>query len=151
MGMNRQEFVDRLRMALSGRVSASLVEENVSYYNDYINTQIRLGQSEESVLTSLGDPRLIAKSIISANDVGFESTEEPNYKEENRNSYYTQKKENGALKVVNMPRWLVILVGILILIAVISIIGSIVSFLIPIVAPVLLVLFLVKLFRDWLN
>ena len=65
--MSKQEFLDKLRAALSGNVPAKLVEENVAYYSDYINAQIRVGRSEESVLQSLGEPRLIAKSIITAN------------------------------------------------------------------------------------
>ena len=42
--MNKQEFVDRLRMALNGRVSPGLVMDNVNYYQDYINTEIRKGR-----------------------------------------------------------------------------------------------------------
>ena len=67
--MNRQEFVDRLRIALSGKVSPALVEENARYYEDYINTRIRLGEAEENVLQGLGDPRLIARSIVAAESV----------------------------------------------------------------------------------
>ena len=48
--MNKQEFVDRLRMALNGRVSPGLVMDNVNYYQDYINTEIRKGRTEEEVL-----------------------------------------------------------------------------------------------------
>ena len=65
--MNKQEFVDRLRMALNGRVSPGLVMDNVNYYQDYINTEIRKGRTEEEVLESLGDPRLIARTIIQTN------------------------------------------------------------------------------------
>ena len=36
--MNKQDFIDRLRMALNGRVSPGLVMDNVNYYEDYINT-----------------------------------------------------------------------------------------------------------------
>ena len=61
--MDKQEFVDRLRMALNGRVSPGLVMDNVNYYEDYINTEIRKGRTEEEVLESLGDPRLIARTI----------------------------------------------------------------------------------------
>lgn len=43
--MNRQEFVDRLKVSLSGKVSPGQVEENARYYEDYINTRIRLGLS----------------------------------------------------------------------------------------------------------
>lgn len=62
--MNKQDFIDRLRMALNGRVSPGLVMDNVNYYEDYINTEIRKGRTEEEVLESLGDPRLIARTII---------------------------------------------------------------------------------------
>ena len=41
--MNKQDFIDRLRMALNGRVSPGLVMDNVNYYEDYINTEIREG------------------------------------------------------------------------------------------------------------
>lgn len=37
--MNKQDFIDRLRMALNGRVSPGLVMDNVNYYEDYINTR----------------------------------------------------------------------------------------------------------------
>ena len=47
--MNKQEFVDRLRMALNGHVSPGLVMDNVNYYQDYINTEIRKGRTEEEV------------------------------------------------------------------------------------------------------
>ena len=50
--MDKQEFVDRLRMALNGRVSPGLVMDNVNYYEDYINTEIRKGRTEEEVLES---------------------------------------------------------------------------------------------------
>ena len=48
--MNKQEFVDRLRMALNGRVSPGLVMDNVNYYQDYINTEIRKGQDRRGSL-----------------------------------------------------------------------------------------------------
>ncbi len=62
--MDKREFLDRLRGALSGRIAAGLVAENMDYYENYINTEIRKGRSEEEVLSSLGDPRLLAKTII---------------------------------------------------------------------------------------
>ena len=65
--MSKQEFIEKLRSSLSGQIPGRMVEENVAYYEDYINYQIRLGQSEDMVMQSLGDPRLIAKSIITAN------------------------------------------------------------------------------------
>ena len=65
--MSKQEFIERLRISLSGQIPPRAVEENVAYYEDYINAQMRLGQPEEVVMQTLGDPRLIAKSIVTAN------------------------------------------------------------------------------------
>lgn len=150
--MSKQEFIDRLRMALSGKVSASLVEENVSYYEDYINSQMRMGVSEESVLAGLGDPRLIAKSIITANEGDFSNNTSGSTRTEDTNQgTYAQKRPNSSLKVVGMPGWVILLIVILIFIAILAIVGSIISALLPVIIPILLVVFLVKLFRDWLN
>ena len=65
--MDRTEFIERLQRALAGGVNSSRVAENVQYYREYIDMEIRKGRSEEEVLGSLGDPRLLAKSIIEAN------------------------------------------------------------------------------------
>ena len=65
--MNKQDFIDRLRMALNGRVSPGLVMDNVNYYEDYINTEIRKRRTEEEVLQSLGDPRLIERTSSQTN------------------------------------------------------------------------------------
>ena len=62
--MTKFEFSEKLRKALSGRVSHVVVNENVSYYERYIDTEIKKGRSEKEVLEELGDPRLIAKTII---------------------------------------------------------------------------------------
>ena len=40
--MNKQDFMDRLRMALNGRVSPGLVMDNVNYYEDYITLPLIL-------------------------------------------------------------------------------------------------------------
>lgn len=65
--MSRQEFIEKLRMTLSGRLPSAAVADNVNYYEDYINMEIRKGRTEEEVLAALGDPRLIAKTIIQTN------------------------------------------------------------------------------------
>ena len=65
--MNRYEFISTLRMALTGKVPATTVEDNIRYYEEYIEIQLRQGKSEEDVLAGLGDPRLLAKTIIEAN------------------------------------------------------------------------------------
>ncbi len=65
--MNRYEFISALRTALTGKVPATTVEDNIHYYEEYIEIQLRQGKREEEVLEALGDPRLLAKTIIEAN------------------------------------------------------------------------------------
>ncbi len=153
--MTKQEFLNSLRTALSGRLVAGLVEENVAYYEEYINTQIRLGNSEESVMSNLGDPRLIAKSIITANNEEYDSqTAHDNTKEQayrNEEDYRTQVRGINFPKVISVPGWVWLLVGLLIIVLIFSALFSLVSFLLPIFLPIAVVLFFIKLFRDWLN
>ena len=163
--MTKNDFLEKLRLALNGKVSASLVQENMTYYNEYIDAQIHMGRSEQEVMDMLGDPRLIARTIVETN--GTETVEENSYS--NRNSYdeasyggvendtahsryYNNHQGHGnELKVRTLPGWLWTIIVVLIIICLISFVFSVISFLLPIVLPVLVILFFVKLFRDWLN
>mgnify|MGYP000864633199 CR=1 FL=1 len=54
--MSKQQFINILRASLSGQVSAAVVSENVTYYEEYINSQIRMGRSEQiKILEGLGN------------------------------------------------------------------------------------------------
>lgn len=61
--MTKQEFLDTLRRALASDLSESEVADNINYYWNYMEQQIASGKSEEQVLSELGDPRLIARTI----------------------------------------------------------------------------------------
>ena len=141
--MNKQEFVDRLRMALNGHVSPGLVMDNVNYYQDYINTEIRKGRTEEEVLESLGDPRLIARTIIQTNGGDNRS----GY----RNTVYGTHQSKVENVLAKLPGWVWLILGILVVVLIFGAVFSVLSFLAPVLIPIVVVLFLVKLFRDWLN
>lgn len=61
--MTRHEFIGRLREALNGEIPTSAIEENVRFYNRYLDDELSKGRREEEILQELGDPRLIAKTI----------------------------------------------------------------------------------------
>lgn len=61
--MDKQEFVMKLRRNLSGIDDYEYINDTVNYYENYIEAEIRKGETEETVLRMLGDPGLIAKSI----------------------------------------------------------------------------------------
>lgn len=145
--MDRMEFTDKLRRALSGGLSSAAVTENVEYYREYIDVEIRKGRSEEEVLESLGDPRLLAKSIIEANKRAgqIEGTNQ-NYDEETTERRYgEQEQTTGA---VRMPGWLIWLIVVVVFLLIIGVVFSVISFLAPIIIPVLVVLLLINFFKG---
>lgn len=173
--MSKQEFLDRLRMSLSSQMTAAQVTEHLRFYEDYISTEIRKGSSEASVLQMLGDPRLIARTIVDASDIeeaGEQTYEGANqsygyYQHRSTNSTQNQREDGYGTagygsygkslgwkqKALTHPimKWVWVVLGVLVVFAIISAIFSLVSFLLPFVIPVLIVLFILKLFRDWLN
>lgn len=66
--MSKQEFLETLRRALARELSESEVADNINYYWNYIEQQIAMGKSEEQVLQELGDPRLIARTILQVDE-----------------------------------------------------------------------------------
>ena len=64
--MTQKEFLDVLQRSLSGQVPPHVITENLNYYRSYISGQAANGRSESHILDELGDPRLLAKTIIEA-------------------------------------------------------------------------------------
>ncbi len=69
----KQEFIDGLRRALTGRISQEEVEEHIRYYEDYITAETRIKGSEQDVLDALGNPKHIAMSICAAGEAEKQS------------------------------------------------------------------------------
>lgn len=71
--MNKQEFLDVLGQALKRGMTDGEVAENVRYYDAYIEQEKAGGQGEEQVISELGDPRLIARTILQVDQKKEES------------------------------------------------------------------------------
>lgn len=147
--MNRYEFIEKLRVALSGKATQSAINENIRYYEEYLDAEIRKGKNEAEVLRELGDPRLLAKTIIEANK---QAGQGGNYQEvyhdtvdygEEQTKRKTHLHVNG--KEVMISKWAVILVLVLIAVIIISLIGVVLRILLPIVIPFVLILMAVKI------
>ncbi len=61
--MTEQDFLSILETSLSGELPSHEVRSNVQYYRDYIDSKKRV-KSEAEVMQELGDPRLIARTIV---------------------------------------------------------------------------------------
>ena len=126
--MGRQEFIDRLKAALNGSLASSTVAEHVRYYDDYIRAEMQKGKSEEAVMASLGDPRLIARTIIQTNTIedgwqegNCQGGTQREYDQEGYQSGYgsggfkqTMRQEQGQVnRQFRIPGWVLILAVIL--------------------------------------
>lgn len=60
--MSKEKFLDILRRSLEGEVEQEVIDENIKYYNDFISSNSK--KEEEEILEKLGEPTLIAKTII---------------------------------------------------------------------------------------
>lgn len=138
--MGKQEFLDKLRLALNGRVSVEAVSDTLTYYEDYISAEVRKGRSEEEVMASLGDPRLIARTIIETK--GGEPSET------SREYERDGEPEQHRLPI---PGWVWLIVILVAAVAVLSVVFKIISVMFPFILLFLGVTFLVKFFRDWAN
>ncbi len=156
--MTKYQFLDKLRTALNGKVTPELLRENMRYYEDYINTEIRKGKSEEEVLGALGDPRLIARTIVetgggsgawSEEYTGGERQSEAGSGEE----YEMYRQPGGRFSgmLLRLPLWVWILILLVIVVLILSVVFSVIAAILPVVLPILLVILAVKLFRDWVN
>ncbi len=171
--MTKEEFLSKLRSSLANDFPGSEVENQVNYYFEYINDEMRKGRTEKEVLDELGDPWIIARSLVNAAEdqieeqyTGFSGYEDADtdYKETyQRRSYQTsddsELPKSGRIKMYLMehPRLMLGLMAVgfvLVFALVISIIMGIFSFLAPVLVPILVVLFVVRLitgdrYRRW--
>lgn len=145
--MTKQEFIEKLRLALNGKVPGNVVTENLQYYEDYINTEIRKGKSEEEVLAALGDPRLIARTIITTS-AQADNAGAGEYRE------YGSPEDSRRQERRRFPVWSWLILGMLIVVLIFSAVISLLSFLWPILVPMIIIMAVmgvVKFFRDWMS
>ena len=101
--MSKQEFLDGLRRSLVSGMESQEINEHINYYSQYIDSQIRMGTSEEEVMTSLGEPRLIAKTLLGME--GVETVTEEYVEDESvQDANYRYFNING--KTLKIPGWL---------------------------------------------
>ena len=62
--MSREEFLRELEEALAGDVPEAVIRDNVSYYGSYLSQEMAKGRSVEEIVSEIGEPFIIAKTII---------------------------------------------------------------------------------------
>ena len=71
--MTKHEFLSTLRGRITGNIPTREVESQVDYYSAYIDGRVGAGMTEEEAVAELGDPQLIAKTVIESTDRAAEA------------------------------------------------------------------------------
>lgn len=172
--MGKREFLEVLGERLAEELPRELVINHLEYYENYIDIEIQKGRKASEVMTELGDPILIAHTIINtetgesfqgyAEDAEFveiPSEDEPEqvvYEEEDveYTHLHTENEEerqageyeqNSAVQKKGFKAGCLIaaIVGVLVLIGILSLVGSLISILLPILLPVIVVVLVISL------
>lgn len=147
--MNKEEFITRLQQSLAGGLSGTQVAEHVRYYREYIDSEIHKGRMEAEVLAQLGDPRLLAKSIIEANKAGSAYGSAREYDEEVAGDVQGAGYDRtGHVRRVMLPGWLVMLIIVVFALIVIGLVSSLLYIFAPVIMSVLIVLLVVKVIQG---
>ena len=144
--MYRNKFLSSLREALEGNMSEQAVKENLQYYKTYIEDEVKKGRTEKEVVEELGDPWIIAKTLIES--PGGEQTYEE--AEEDNVSRYEDRRQN--VHILGLDTWWKKAALILAIVGIIFGIGTllvgVVRIVLPILIPFLAIMFLINFFHK---
>ncbi len=158
--MSKTEFIAELRAALAGELPENEIENNINYYESYIREQA-LSNSEEQVLELLGDPRLIAKTIIETyqlshgplyhsklNYTAYQDGDTKEWSEGSEEAEYDENKGNYQTYRFNGLKWyhkiLLGVIAILVLSVVLIVGGLLIRLFFYIGMPLLVIYFIYR-------
>ena len=155
--MNKKEFLDILYEQLSGQMPEGNVAAHVQYYRNYIEEEQRKGRSEDDILNELGDPHLIARTLLDTDSTasGNPQTAERYSDPYTERSYeYDINDNSGSKKVksrsfhIDLSTWYGKLAVILIAAIVIVLLCTVLSVLIPVMVVFGIVCFVISKLRS---
>ena len=141
--MRQEEFLQSFQEALTGEVSESVIQNHLAYYKNYIYEEVRKGRSQEDVLSSLGNPRLLAKTIIDTNKsndfTGYDYEKNKTY--DSYNSFHSwedaeEDKSHGRFRHIRIPSWLMGVLSILVIAVIIGLAFCAISYLAPVILTI---------------
>ena len=149
--MRKEEFLEKLRARLSQTMSQQEVAAQIRYYENYIQEQMQNGRSEEEVLAELGDPLLIAKTLMDVQETQEEySRPETNIYEE-RGGQESGDAQRELHRMEIKARGGCLLAAVIFVVVVAMILwaaGTVLIHLLPILIPAMVVLLVVAYFKQ---
>ena len=148
--MTKREFLERLKEALAENLSSAAVQEQIVFYRQYIENEVRQGRSEEAVTAELGDPWVIARTLIDSAEMQGTAGRSDDYEPERQSR--TDYREEAHIHVFGVDTWwkklLLALGAVGIFLLVIAVIGGIFSLLLPILIPLALISLIFRLLNG---
>lgn len=144
--MTKSEFLEKLRAALGNDLTGAIIQENVNYYDQYIRDEVGRGRSETEVIDELGDPWVLAQTIIDT-AAGGKQQSASTYDAQQGNYDGDGNRTGTGRRVHSVSGWKVVLVilGIIgILAVIVTVVGGVISFLAPVLVPVLIIAIIVR-------
>lgn len=89
--MSKEEFLRELEEALAGDVPEAVIRDNVSYYGSYLSQEMAKGRSVEEIVSEIGEPFIIAKTIIEHCEASGECAGDGSYE-----SYQDSYSDGGS-------------------------------------------------------
>lgn len=150
--MSREEYLRGLEEALAGEVPASVIRENLNYYNSYISQELSRGHTMEDIVNDIGEPRIVARTIIDSSEAagetgdGYGTYEEAGYGTTEREAPYTK------VRYFDLNKWywklLAVVVVFFVVSTVFTIVGGILSLLVRFAGPIFMLLLVVWFIRN---
>lgn len=137
-----------LREQMSGQMHEGKMAAHLRYYEDYIQSQVQKGLREEDVLSELGDPRLIAKTLIDR-----EAESQGGSYEEYRSGEgydYDQYQDSRVERVhkLDLTTWYGKLIVIVIAAALIALLVAVIGAVLPFFLILFAILFLISYIKK---
>ena len=145
--MTKTEFLEALRRALNGNMAAASVEDNLKFYENYFYSEEAKGRSEAALLSELGDPRILARTLIDAAERAGDAYAREANETQFRAASGAQNRDEYRERV-HMPGWLIAILVIMVFVVVISVVGSLMWAILPYLIPVVLVVYIIRLFQK---
>lgn len=153
--MNKKEFLDTLYNQLYGQMAEGAIAAHVQYYRNYIDDAVNQGRTEEEVLNELGDPRLIARTLLDTDSTASGNPQTTgSYSEPYTDNSYNDDSRSGSKKVksrsfhIDLSTWYGKLAVILIAAVVIILLCTVLSVLIPVMIIFGIVCFIISKLRN---
>lgn len=151
--MNRSEFLNKLRETLENDLSAQVVQENIEYYDSYIRSEVQNGRTEQEVLEMLGDPWVIARTIINSAENERDYYGGPSSSYGSGQSTYTEEEEkeirHPILHLMGIDTWwkrLLFFAGVIIvLMIVVSVVTGLIAAVLPFALPLLILILVLRI------